>query len=123
MAAGVYNFKVEQGVSYSFKITYKDKNVNPIPLDDYTPYGSIKLKMSDTGSVAQFGFEKLAGIGELQVKLAHNAFSNVQIKANSFNDYVQGVYDIYLVKSDESQEHIRLLNGVIDISPQVTKYV
>lgn len=120
MAAGVYNFKVEQGIGYTFTADYIDKDGVPIDLTGYTGRSSIKLKMSDANPVADFIITINPLIGKVTVKLPHDALNHIAVKGNKFNDYVEAVYDIILEKSNEDPEPIRLLNGTIQISPKVT---
>jgi hypothetical protein len=120
MAAGVYNFKVEQGVAYSFTVTYQDKDNVVIPLTGYTANGKIKLKMSDPTHIAEFVCTVNEPEGKVTVLLPSDVLNSITFKANKFDDYVEAVYDILLTKSDEVPLPIRLLNGTIKISPKVT---
>ena len=120
MAAGVYNFNVEQGVGYSFSVTYTDTSNQVIPLTDYTAIGKIKLKMSDTTPVAEFICTVIPAEGQVNIELAHDALNGIIFKANKFDDYVEAVYDLLLVKTSSPPKPIRLLNGTIKISPKVT---
>lgn len=120
MAAGVYNFKVEQGVACTFSVFYKDKSNLVIPLTDYSAAGKIKLKMSDAEHIAEFNCVVDAPLGKVVVTLPENALNGVTFKANKHDDYVEAVYDILLTKSSETPAPIRLLNGTIKISPKVT---
>ncbi len=120
MAAGVFNFKVEQGIKYSFNAFYKTGNQEVIPLTDYSAKGEIKYKMSDKSPVAEFTFTIVPAEGKLVVTLPANALDSLVFKGNTFNDYVQLVYDIIIYKANDNESPIRLLNGVIDVSPKVT---
>jgi predicted nucleic acid-binding Zn ribbon protein len=120
MAAGVYNFKVEQGVGYTFSVIYKDKDNNVIPLTDYLATGKMKLKMSDPTPIATFNCSVIGAEGKVVIQLAHDALTNLPLKGNKFNDYIEAVYDIILEKSGEDPAPIRLLNGTVQISPKVT---
>lgn len=120
MAAGVFNFKVEQGVEYTFNAVYKDKDNVVIPLTDYTAAGKIKLKMSDPLHVAEFICTVDESLGKVTVVLQSDALDGIKFKANKFDDYVEAVYDILLTKVGEVTKPIRLLNGTIKISPKVT---
>ena len=120
MAAGVYNFKVEQGVGYSFSVAYAEKNGQVIPLTGYTAIGKIKLKMSDTTPVAEFNCTVVPAEGKVNVELAHDALNGIVFKSNKFDDYVEAVYDLLITKDNSPSKRIRLLNGTIQISPKVT---
>lgn len=48
MAAGKYNFVIEQGTTVDFEIQYKDSNGNPIDLTGYT--GAMQIRSNYSGS-------------------------------------------------------------------------
>ncbi len=47
MAAGVYNFIIEQGTTVDFKIQYKDSNGAPINLSEYKGAMQIRSNFAD----------------------------------------------------------------------------
>lgn len=121
MAAGVYNFKVEQGIKYQFNAKYVDEAQNPIPLTGYVAAGSIKMKMSDPNPIANFDISINTTTSDITVILAADALDNVVLKSNNHSDYVSAVYDIILYNPSVANSEIRLLNGTINISPRITK--
>lgn len=122
MAAGVYTLEIEQGVTKSFRITYKDALDAAIDLTGYAGRGSIKLKAGDSAPLASFQVaitDPTNGI--IDVTLPAAALSrNANIKGKSYSEKTAAVYDIEVYTPDDA-DVIRLLNGVCNISPEVTR--
>lgn len=120
MPAGVYNFKMEQGVQHTFSIEYKAGNGTAKDLTEYQGRGQIKTKMSDQTPLAVMNIEITEPLeGKLTVTIPANALEGKFLQGTSFDDYIEAVYDIELYKTD--LDVIRLLNGKVLISPEVTK--
>lgn len=121
MPAGVYNFNVEQGVGMHFTVEYRDGSGAPKDLTDWFARGQIKSRMSDCDPIAEFVIEFTdRAEGKLKVGLPPDALTDVKIKGNRYDSFLEAVYDIELYKADDD-EVIRLLNGTVKISPEVTK--
>lgn len=115
----VYNFKVNQGATKRFSVIYKDANDNLIPIDNFEVRGQIRGKASDELPLAEFQFEKFNSESRIDVILPADALSGSKfIKGKSYNDYVTAFYDIELFNEDIV---IRILNGAVQISPEITK--
>ena len=122
MAAGVYNFEVEQGASKSFSVTLKDSLGVAIDLTGYSGRGQIKLKASDAVPLAELVVEVTDPTnGLVTVSLPAAALSGkAAIKGSSYSSKVAAVYDVELYTADD-EDVIRLLNGAVQISPEVTR--
>lgn len=119
MAAGVYDFNAEQGVGKSFTIEYKNDVGEAKDLTGWEGRGHIKLRMSDCEPAAELIIEITEPLeGKLKVSLEPDTLSGINVTGTRYDDYTKTVYDIELFKDSEV---IRLLNGVISISPEVTK--
>lgn len=124
MPAGIHNFIVEQGVGYEFTIQYRQGNGDFKDLTNYQARGHIKEKMSSCDVLAEFDIEITdATEGMLKVSLKPSALVDVKVKGNRHDDYMDCVYDIELFRTENNEdvEVIRLLNGNVKISPEVTK--
>ena len=51
MAAGNYNFTIEQGATFTRTLKYKDSSGNPIDLSDYAVRMQIREKISSTSTI------------------------------------------------------------------------
>lgn len=123
MPAGVFDWHVEQGVSSSIDIEYKDPVSNPQPLGEFTPRGQVRLELSDRDYVAELVLEVTdAPNGELKATLPASALAGKLLKgATAYNDKVKAHYDIRLDHNTDPDKSVRLLNGFMYISPEVTR--
>ena len=122
MGAGVYTLEVEQGVTKSFSITYKDALDAAIDLTGYSGRGAIRLKAGDATPLASFEVTIPSPVsGVVEVVLPAAALSgNANIKGKSYSEKTSAVYDIEVYTADD-EDVIRLLNGTCNISPEVTR--
>lgn len=121
MPAGVYNFTAEQGVGMSFTVEYRDGAGAPKDLTNWFARGHIKERMGDCDPIAELDIEFTDRLGgKIEVSLAPDALANVKIKGNRYDNFLEAVYDIELYTADDV-EVIRILNGTVKISPEVTK--
>ena len=51
MAAGTYNFTIEQGTTVDFEVQYKDSNLVPVDLSAYTGRMQIRSTYADNQPV------------------------------------------------------------------------
>ena len=132
MAAGIYNFTIEQGTTFQRTFKYKDASGNPLDLSNHSVRMQIRSDKADKttsflhefGSGSEFSLQgsgglfivssSAAGITELDQFTLFISASTTQ--AMSFES---AIYDIEI----ESTESIvtRLLQGKIKISKEVTR--
>jgi len=125
MAAGKYNFTIEQGTTVDFEVAYKDSNSSPIDLTNYT--GRMQLKDKVGGSTTHIILNSsLANDG---TGLNFNATADdsdgtigVFISANSSSafNFTQAVYDLEIISGSDFPIVTRLLEGVVKLSKEVT---
>jgi len=119
MAAGIYNMELEQGVTKTIQVTYQDSDEQAIDLTGYQGRGSIRYKATDADVIAEFEVTVTTPLeGKVTIVLDADALTNLTLKGKAYNELTMGVYDIELYKDDNV---IRLLNGTVSISPEVTK--
>lgn len=121
MAAGIYNIIIEQGSTYTMIVKLNDGAVTPAPIDltGYTGRGSIKLKATDTTSLADFIVTVTDPTeGEVTISLPASDSEAIETKGTNYTEVLEAWYDIELVNGSEV---IRLLNGACNISPEITK--
>jgi len=123
MAAGIYNFTIEQGATFIRVFKYKDSNGNPIELS-----GSSALRMQIRESVNSSDFilggEFTSASGAFII--SSSVGSNVKdqftltipASTSSLYTFDRAVYDIELVKEGITT---RLLQGKIKLSKEVTR--
>jgi len=104
--AGIYNFNINQGATKRFRVTYKDSLGDAINLTGYQGRGQIRLRASDPAA------------GIVDVELAASALEGLVLRGKGFNETTDAFYDVELYNGTDV---IRLINGVVSISPEITK--
>ena len=130
MAAGVYNFSIEQGSTVDFEIQYKDSSSNPISLASSTVNMAIRPAFGAEAIV-----EMSSSVATTYAKRSGSAFLSVSgsnlttpVTSGSIGLYIghavtdsftfgQAIYDIELTTG---QTRTRLLQGKIRLSKDVT---
>ena len=117
--SGLYNLEINQGATKRFQVAYKDSLDQPIDLTGYQGRGAIRLKATDAEPLALFVVTITDEPGGLvDIELLADALEGIALKGAGFNDKTRAFYDIELYKGAEV---IRLLNGSVNISPEITK--
>lgn len=123
MPAGVYNIPlIEQGSSYTLECIYRDSEGNPVNLTNYIGRGKIKVNALATSSVAEFDITiaNPPSEGRIFVELSPDKTSSIPTKGTTYSELSQYVYDIE-IENTITNEVIRILNGNLKVSPEVTK--
>jgi len=133
MAAGKYSFTIEQGSTLSFELQYKTAAGVPIDLSGYE--GAMQIRSTYSGSGTTY-LTLTSSIGDTYTKTSGSAFLSMS-GSNLTTSLVSGsigvyagwaatdallftdtaYYDIELVSGSEK---IRLLEGQVKLSKQVT---
>jgi len=138
MAAGLYNFTIEQGATTNFEIQYKDSNSVPIDLASYT--GKMEIASNYVGATPRTVYLTLtSSLGEVYPTgsaLTGSAFLSFS-GSNFITPVTSGSIGIYIGwdKSNEltftgsayydleitqAATRTRLLQGQVQISRQIT---
>ena len=122
MAAGKYNFVIEQGTTLNFEIEYKDSDNQPIDLSSHTgrmqikdkPGGNIThLTLTNTLATDGTGLDLTqAGSGKLKVIISAHSSSLLEFNKAS--------YDLEVATSDTYPIVTRLLQGTVTLDKEVT---
>lgn len=113
--AGSYNFTIEQGATFQRTLNWKDEAGTPIDLTNYTARMHIKYG-SRTGKLARELTTENDGIILDNVQNSITLSIPATQTANFLVDSC--VYDLEMVNGERV---IRLLEGSIIISPEVTR--
>ena len=133
MAAGRYNFVIEQGATLSFELQYNDATGTPIDLTGYTACMDIRSTYSGSGTTY---LSLTSSLGDVYTKTSGSSFlslsgSNLTTPTTSGSIGVyagwaltealtfsgQAYYDIELTSGSI---RTRILEGKVQISQQVT---
>ena len=134
MAAGLYNFTIEQGATLSFEIQYKDNNSTPIDLTGYS--AKMEIASAYSGSTRTVYAMLTSSLGDVYVKDTGSEFLSLSgsdlitpLTSGSIGIYIgwartnelvftgSAVYDLELTLDTE---RTRLLQGQVQLSKQVT---
>lgn len=123
MAAGTYNFTLEQGASFERVLTIRDSLDAPIDLTGFVFSGQIRKKYSDTSVLASFSFTILdqgtdTGKVRMSMTAANTALIPVEKAESAEKKLTQYCYD---VEMNTGSTVDRILEGVVSISPEVTR--
>lgn len=130
MAAGKYNFVIEQGSTVNFTINYKDASSNPIDLSEY--HARMQIRPSITSDVLIANLSSSldpAGNGinmeprdpdTLQVLPKSSGSLQVIISAESSSlmDFGTAHYDLEIVSGSFVEKIIR---GIVSLRKEVTR--
>lgn len=121
--AGKYNIEISQGSDYTLAITLKDPSGTPINLTGHTFTGQIRKTASDFTIQAPFTFTLLdqgTDPGRVNMTLAASVSSGISLdkSTGASRKITTMTYD---VESDNAGSITRWLEGLVQLSPEVTK--
>ena len=102
------NLVIDQGTTFASSIEVLDENDSPIPLQDYVARGQMRKTYTSNNAV---NFTTTTSNGMLVISLTATQTAN--ITAGRY------VYDVELVDSQNTV--VRILEGIVTITPEVTK--
>jgi hypothetical protein len=118
MSAGKINLVIEKGAKFSKRLQWKDSAGSPIPLTDYGARMQIrKTKISNTVEA-----ELSTDNGKITFD-APNGIITLSLGATETDtfDFSNGVYDLELYKTADSDDVTRLVEGIVTISNNITR--
>ena len=111
--AGFAELTVEQGASYSTTVTVNGSDGSPTNLTNYTAAAQLRKSYYSSNAAATFsvstGNDPSLGI----ITMSLDAANTANIYPGRY------VYDVYVTSG--STQRIRVLEGIINVTPQVTK--
>lgn len=102
------NLVIDQGSTFASQISILDENDEPINMTSYTARGQIRRHYSSSNSVS---FTTTLTTGSLVISLTAQQTAN--IIAGRY------VYDVELI--DPANTVVRILEGQVTVTPEVTK--
>jgi len=118
--AGIADFQIDQGSTFSRVITLKTSAGVPIDLTGYTARGMIKASAQDVAALQSFTctVDPDETTGRITISLTDVQTSALPATGEKFSELARFVYDIEIV--DWEGKVTRILNGSILLSPEVT---
>jgi hypothetical protein len=121
MAAGVYNIAIEQGATFSLVATLTSDGTTPVDLTGYTGRGKIKTAAYDSTAVATFAITiPSPATGAVNIVLTPTQTAAIEATGAGYSDVTNYYYDVELYTAADA-DVIRLLNGSVTVSPEITK--
>jgi hypothetical protein len=132
MAAGKYNFTIEQGATTNFEIAYKDSNNNPIDLTSYSgrlqirsnfadDSGTIFLTLSSSRNSDGTGLN-FSGSNNITPPTSGSIGIFIAACTSSTLTFNQALYDLEIYSgSSECPFTVRLIQGTVKLSKEVTR--
>jgi hypothetical protein len=121
MAAGQYNFTIEQGATLKKQFTYKDSAGAVVNLDGYDVRMQIRDNVNSDTTIADLDNDTLGGLSILPTSQSF-ATGTIELHINaassSLYDFSEAVYDLEIAYSGTVT---RLLQGRIKLSKEVTR--
>ena len=128
MAAGRYNFTIEQGATVDFEIAYKDSNENPIDLTDYQARMQLRptresdiiyITLSSSMEADGTGLN-LSGSNNLNPPTSGTIGIYISANSSSMLNFSRAYYDLEIVTGSTYPVVTRLIEGVVNLSDNVT---
>jgi len=119
MAAGKYNFIIEQGTTFTLELQYKDSNSAPVDLTGYTGRMQIRPTIGSPTSYLTLSSSIQADGTGITFSTPTSGTINLYISAISSSQltFVQGVYDLEIATGSAVT---RLIQGNVQLSKEVT---
>jgi hypothetical protein len=116
MAAGYQNLYIEQGATFDIAITLDDAYGNNYDLTNATAYGQIRKSYYSANSTATFSTN--INVSTATVALSLDSYQTANIAPGRY------VYDTVVSfpgVANTAPTVVRVLEGVVDVSPRVTR--
>lgn len=129
MAAGKYNFTIEQGTTLDLEIAYKDSNSTPIDLTDYNGRMQIKDKIGGSNTYITLSSSlgpcgtglNFSGSNSLNPPTSGTISIFISAISSSQLDFNKAVYDLEIVSGSGNCAVVtRLLQGTVTLDKEVT---
>jgi len=126
MAAGKWNFTIEQGTTVDFSIQYKDKNLVPINLTGYSGKMQIRSNYADNSPVTYITLSSSRAADGTGLNFTGAATGSIGIFiaacSSSAFTFSSARYDLEVATgSADCPKVTRLLEGQVNLSKETTR--
>lgn len=122
MSIGRTNFDIDQGSDFILNMSLLDASDDPIDLTGAQILGQIRKTASSETVETEFDFTPVdLANGEFIISLSASKTSQLKMQPSfaAERTITQYAYDVKIIYSDGSVN--RILSGIINISPEVTR--
>ena len=113
MAAGYQELFIEQGADFSTSITLDDADNQAFDLTGYVAKSQIKKSYYSSNAAAQF---------TITIPTPANGILNMSLSSANTANISAGRYVYDVIIKNPSNVTTRVLEGIVNIVPQVTKF-
>jgi hypothetical protein len=131
MAAGKYSFTIEQGTTVNFEIQYKDSNGNPINLAGYAGKMMIRSNFADDSPTTYITLSSslnpdgtglnFSGSNGTTPPTSGSIGIYISSCTSSLLNFNTALYDLEIYSGSNCPYTIRLLEGQVRLSQEVTR--
>jgi hypothetical protein len=131
MAAGKYNFVIEQGTTVDFEIQYKDSNNKPVDLTGYYGRLMIRSNFADDNPTTYLVLSSsrnpdgtglnFSGSNSRLPPTSGSIGIYISSCTSSLLTFVTARYDLEIYSGSNCPYTVRLLEGQVNISKEVTR--
>ncbi len=122
MAAGKYNFTIEQGATVNFEIVYRDSDNQPIDIDSHT--GRMQIKDKPGGNITHLTLTNTVAIDGTGLDFTDGEQGKIKVfisaHTSSLLDFNKASYDLEVATNDIYPIVTRLLQGTVTLDKEVT---
>jgi hypothetical protein len=131
MAAGKYNFTIEQGATTNFEIQYKDSNNRPVDLTGYSGRLMIRSNFADDNPTTYLVLSSSRNTDGTGLNFSGSS-GQMPTTSGSIGIYIASCtsslltfttarYDLEIYSGSNCPYTIRLLEGQVNLSKEVTR--
>jgi len=130
MIGSIYNFIIEQGATFQLNLQYRDYLGNPIDLTGYT--GRMQFRPSPSSNTVYLTLSSslnpdgtglnFSGSQNLLPPTSGTIGVVISSCTSSELNFSQAYYDLELYSGSSCPYTIRLIQGQVQLSPEVTRY-
>jgi len=131
MAAGKYNFTIEQGATTNFEIQYKDSNNRPVDLTGYSGRLMIRSNFADDNPTTYLvlsssrnadgtGLNFSGSSGQMPTTSGSIGIY-IASCTSSLLTFITARYDLEIYSGSNCPYTVRLLEGQVNLSKEVTR--
>ena len=131
MAAGKYNFIIEQGTTVNFEVQYKDSNNRPIDLTGYSGRLMIRSDYADSSPTTYLTLSSSRNPDGTGLNFSGSSGMNppesgsigiyISSCTSSALTFITARYDLEIYSGSLCPYTVRLLEGQVNISKEVTR--
>ena len=120
MAAGIYNFTIEQGATFTLTLKYKNSDGTPISLAGHAV--SMQLRTSISSTTKIIDLTETQGTNDSVINVGGTGSNEIEVIITATDTAAMTFKDaVYDLEIQSGAEVTRLLQGKVRLSKEVTR--